>query len=113
MTASKKNKIILDSEALEIRKKLIEAASKGETLTYSDLVSDDDDRHMGKLSKTLARISCYERNEDRPFLCALVVQKATGVPSTGFFMLCDDLGIDHDLEDLQRECFEYWGENKK
>lgn len=108
MTA-RKNKIILDTEALEIREKLIEAASKGEILTYSDLASDDDDRHMNKLSKTLAKISCHERNEDRPFLCAIVVQKETGTPGAGFFLLCADLGIDKSIEELQKECFEYWG----
>ena len=110
MTA-RKNKIILDSEALEMREKLIEAASKGEKLFYSDLASDDDDRHMNKLSKILAKISCYEKNEERPFLCAIVVQKETGYPGTGFFMLCLDLGIDKEIEELQKECFEYWGKN--
>ena len=108
MTAPKKNKIILDKEAQDIRERLIEAASQRKILTYSDLVSDDDDRHMNKLSKTLAKISCFERNEDRPFLCAIVVQKETGFPGTGFFMLCADLGIDTDFKTLQEECFEYW-----
>ena len=108
MTASKKNKIILDNEAQEIRERLIEAASQRKILTYSDLVSDDDDRHMNKLSKTLAKISCFERNEDRPFLCAIVVQKETGYPGTGFFVLCADLGIDKEVEELQEECFVYW-----
>ena len=60
MTAPKKNKIILNSEAQEIREKLIEVASQRKIFTYSDLVSDDDDRHMNKLSKTLAKISCFE-----------------------------------------------------
>jgi hypothetical protein len=49
MTAPKKNKIILDKEAQEIRERLIEAASQRKILTYSHLVSDDDDRHMNKL----------------------------------------------------------------
>ena len=111
MVISKRNKIILDSETQEIRQKLIDAASQRKTLTYSDLVGSDDDRHMTKLSKALAKISCYERNEDRPLLCAIVVQKATGFPGSGFYMLCDDLNIDKALEELQKECFEYW-ENK-
>jgi hypothetical protein len=44
-------------------------------------------------------------------LCAIVVQKETGYPGTGFFMLCADLGIDKNIEELQKECFEYWGES--
>ncbi len=103
-----KNKIILDSEALEIREKLIEAASKGEELFYSDLIIDHDDRHMNKLGKIPAKISCYEKNDNRPFLCAIVVQKNTGYPGTGFLTLCLDLGVDKEIEELQKECFEYW-----
>jgi hypothetical protein len=50
----KKNEIILDKEAQKIPEKLIDAASQRKTLISSDLVSDEDDRHMNKLSKTLA-----------------------------------------------------------
>jgi hypothetical protein len=109
MTAPKKNKIILDKEAQETRKRLIKAASQRKIFTYSDLVSNDDDRHMNKLSKTLAKISCFERNEERPFMCDIVVLKKRGYSGTRFFVLCADLGINKNIEELQEECFEYLG----
>jgi len=109
MTASKKNKIILDSEAQEIRLKLIEAASQGVKLKYGDLELEQDSKQMTRLNKMLAKISCFERNEGRPFLCAIVVQKDSGYPGEGFYELCEMLNIEDGLEDLQKECFEYWG----
>lgn len=101
MTTPKKNEIILDSEAQEIQKKLIEAASQRKILIYSYLASDNDDHHMNKLSKILAKISGFERNENSPFLCAVVVQKETSFPRAELFA---------DFKVLQKECFKYWRE---
>ena len=111
MTASKETKILLDSEAEAIREKLIDAASKGVILNYSDIQLEQDSKQMTRLKSILTKVSCFERNEGRPFLCAIVVQKESNHPGDGFYELCEVLEIKKDLADLQKECFEYWGKN--
>ena len=108
MTPGKKN-IALNNDEIILRKILVEVAAKGEMLYYSDLTIENDDFHMNKLSKMLSRISRYEMNEDRPFLCAIVIAKSTGYPGVGFYELCHTLNISKSPEALQKECFSYWG----
>jgi len=106
MDASKK---VLDSLALDIRQKLIESASNKRKLYYSDIAIVGDDRHMNGLSDILSKISRYEHKNGRPLLSAIVVQKESDLPGTGFFLLCDSLKTTQSLEEMQSDCFDFWG----
>ena len=108
------SKKVLDVLALDIRQKLIESASNGKKLYYSDIAVLGDDRHMSGLSDILSKISRYEHKNGRPLLSAIVVQKENELPDTGFFLLCDSLKTTQSLEKMQLDCFEFWSkeENK-
>lgn len=102
--------IELTEQELTIRKQLIKAASEGKTLYYSDLVEEEDTSFVQNLGTILERITRYDIENKQPILASIVVLKSTGLPSEGFFELCDTLDIDVHLGDLQKECFKYWGE---
>lgn len=101
--------IELTEQELAIRKRLIKAASEGKTLYYSDLVEEEKASFMRSLGTILERITRYDIENKQPILASIVVLKSTGLPSEGFFELCDTLYIDVLLSDSQKECFEYWG----
>lgn len=100
--------IELTERELTIREQLIKAASEGKALYYSDLVNEEDASLVRSLGAVLERITRYDIENKQPILASIVVLKSTGLPSEGFFELCDILDIDARLSDLQKECFEYW-----
>jgi len=63
------------------------------------------------LGAILEKVTRYDIENKQPISASIVVLKETGLPSEGFFGLCDTLDIDASLSDLQKECFEYWREN--
>lgn len=108
------HKIILSQEELELKDKLVEAASKRATLFYGELIEKVDPYNIGILSAKLDRITGVELNEGRPMLCAIVINKSTGLPGEGFWELCDTLGVeDESWEDIRDKCFDYWGKYEK
>ena len=93
---------------LAIREQLIKAASEGKTLYYSDLVKEKDVSLVRSLGTVLERITRYDIENKQPILASIAVLNSTGLPSEGFFELCDTLDISARLSDLQQSCFEYW-----
>lgn len=82
----------------DIRDRLIDTARKGEVIFYSDL-------HIGRgkgAGIILGDICEYEHSNRRPLLTAIVVNKATGMPSIGFWGLS---AIPSNLTDKQRPVF--------
>jgi hypothetical protein len=71
----------------DIYLKLVEAAINGTTINYGDLAGGR--FHMGKY---LARISAEEARQGRPPLTAVVVEKRTGRPASGFILAMTDIG---------------------
>ena len=100
--------IELTEKELTIRERLIKSASESKTLFYSDLVEEEDASFVRSLGTILERITRYDIENKQPILASIFVLKSTGLPSEGFFELCDTLNIDVRLSDLQQECFEYW-----
>ena len=98
----------LTEKELAIRERLIKAASEIKTLFYSDLVEEEDAFFVRSLGTILERITRYDIENKQLILASIVVLKSTGLPSEGFFELCDTLDIDARLSDLQKECFERW-----
>ena len=82
----------------DIRKRLIEAAKKGEVVFYRDW-GIGRGRAAGKI---LGEISEYEHRQGRPLLSAIVVSKATGMPAGGFWGISP---IPGNLTDKQRPVF--------
>lgn len=82
----------------DIRNKLIQVARKGEVIFYLEL-------GIGRgqaAGKILGEICEYEYSQGRPLLSAIVVNKATGMPSEGFWGLS---AIPRNLTDRQRPVF--------
>ncbi len=100
--------ITLTDKETAIREKLIKAASEGKTMYYSDL-TEGDASLVRSLGAILEKITQYDIENNQPILASIVVLKETGLPSEGFFEMCDTLDIDAYLSDLQKECFEWWG----
>ncbi|MDR1708063.1 MAG: hypothetical protein LBR46_08655 [Prevotella sp.] len=58
------HKITLSQEELELKEKLVEAASKRETLFYDELIEKVDSYNIGILTTKLDRITEVELSED-------------------------------------------------
>lgn len=101
--------IVLTEQELAIREQLIKAASEGKTVYYSDLVEGEDIFLARSLGMVLENITQYDIENNQPILASIVILKSTGLPSEGFFELCDTLKLNSYLSDLQKECFEWWG----
>lgn len=104
--------ITLTDKDTAIREKLIEAASEGKKVYYSDLIEGDASlvRSLGAILENITR---YDIENKQPILTSIVVAKSTGLPNEGFFEMCDTLGIDAYLSDLQEDCFEWWGDRQQ
>lgn len=82
----------------DIRKRLIDTARKGEVIFYREL-------GIGRgqaAGRILGDICENESAQRRPLLSAIVVNKATGMPSEGFWGLSS---IPQNLTDKQRPVF--------
>lgn len=99
--------IILTDKEKGIREKLIKSASEEKTMYYSDL-TEGDASFVRSLGAILEKITRYDIENKQPILASIVILKETGLPSEGFFEMCDTLDIDVYLSDLQKECFEWW-----
>lgn len=108
------NKIVLtEIDEIEIRKKLIDAASNGSPLFYRELRLQNDSPYMSHLIKVLNNISLFELSHGRPLLCAIVVSDdKDAVPGFGFQVFCEKHGINPDFKLHQKECFEKWGNDE-
>lgn len=98
----------LTDKETAIREKLIKAASERKTVYYSELTDVTIASERAELGRILGKIIQYDIENKQPILASIVVLKETGLPSEGFFELCDTLDIDAYLSDLQRKCFELW-----
>jgi hypothetical protein len=82
----------------EARQAMIEAARRGTTLFYSQLVGQIESitftPHDFNLFHLLGQISTCENESGRGMLSVVVVRKQDGLPGQGFFDLARDLGRD-------------------
>ncbi len=67
----------------------------------------DNNKQYENLSNILMQCE-FDIENKQPILASIIVVKSTGLPNEGFFEMCDTLGIDAYLSDLQKECFEWW-----
>lgn len=96
--------IALTDKEMTIREKLIKATSEGRTVYYSELTKGNASL-VRSLGAVLGKITRYDIENKQPILASIVVFKETGLPSEGFFELCDTLDIDAYLSVLQKRCF--------
>ena len=95
-----------------LREALTDAAAGDRTVTYQEVgnligfsMANDGERY--RLAHLLGEISRLEDEHGRPLLSAVVVQKETGRPGTGFFELARERGrtvVDEDeyfVQELQ------------
>jgi len=104
----------------EIRDKLIEAARQKTTISYSEVGKDvgldmANPGERSKLANTLDEINREEHARGKSLLSAVVVQKESGHPGTGFFELARELGKQKPDEEDQiffanelKSVFEEW-----
>ena len=90
----------------QIREMLMKAAGNNNTISYSEVgeVVGLDMANPGersKLANTLDEINREEHERGRPLLSAVVVQKESGHPGTGFFESARELGKQKPDEDNQ------------
>ena len=94
----------------DIYSQLVDAASTGRTVCYSDLPGG-----RGHIGSYLYRIADHEKENGRPPLTALVVRKTTGRPGEGFAIAARQVGYirpgesDDDVwERAVAEVFAFW-----
>ena len=105
----------------QIREMLIKVAGHNNTISYSEVgkVVGLDMANPGersKLANTLDEINREEHERGRPLLSAVVVQKDTAHPGTGFFDLARELGKQkpHEEDDVTfyakelKSVFDWW-----
>jgi hypothetical protein len=75
---------------------MIKRASRGRTMTYTDLCNEIEaicfDPHDLRLPHFLGQISTEEDEQGRGMLTAVVVHKHDGQPGKGFYALARSLG---------------------
>ncbi len=103
---------LTELDEIVTREKLIDAAACGKTLFYKDLSFEHDSVYMSHLKKVIKRISLFEREHDRPILCAIVVSdNKSAEPGSGFSEFCIENEIKpDDFKYHQDECFKRWGD---
>ncbi len=96
----------------DLRAKLIEVASRGETINYLNLGAG-----RAMIGRYLFRIAREEQEAGRPPLTSVVVRKDGGLPGEGFreamvqvgFIDADDDGEERSVwERARRATYEYW-----
>ena len=108
-------------QAEQIRAIIEEIAADGETIQYGELMkqvglSHSNHGQRAQFGMTLRQI-CAETYEENGFmLCAIVVSKASGIPSEPFFNKAKELGAMNDngneqefFEDQKKKVFEFYG----
>jgi hypothetical protein len=86
----------------DLRAKLIDVASRGETINYLALGAG-----RAMIGRYLYRIAREEAQANRPPLTSVVVQKTTGMPGAGFREAMLDAGyLDVSSEDDERTIWE-------
>lgn len=96
-----------------LRRRLVEVAARGTTITYDELRGELD--LSGDLVPILRSLSVAEDEAGRGLLTAVVVRRDTGIPGAGWFRLAEERGRElHDrigmwqaerarLEEVHRE----------
>jgi hypothetical protein len=96
----------------DLRAKLIEVASRGETISYLELGAG-----RAMIGRYLFRIAREEAHAERPPLTSVVVRKDKGLPGEGFIEAMVQVGYTkhEDATDERglwdrafRETYEYW-----
>lgn len=89
--------MVLTKEEKEIRQILIDIASKGLTITYTNLCNKagleldmQNRQHTSYLGDLIGNISDYEVKHGRPMLSSVVLTKK-GYEGNGFFRLAEEL----------------------
>ena len=98
----------------ELRRFLIDCASHGRTVTYSEVANAfGEPWHQGigsSLKKALNLLGTHNRRADEPLLMALVVNKESRQPGVGYYEQIGEGAADPDrkaklAEDEIRRCF--------
>ena len=112
------------ADPAEIRKLLIAAASKGEAVTYAQILNALGHAFtrpkMRALCKVLAAVDREAADRSEPELAVLVVRQSDGLPGQGWWVGGGAMGHGHDglwigpealelVKRLQRQAFDYWG----
>lgn len=77
----------LKEKAHRLRPRMIKAAQKNQTLTYSEVTNGFSDLVRFDVGAVLGLIGLVEDAENRPLLPAVVVQSKTGWPGHNYFSL--------------------------
>lgn len=117
----------LTKEDRIVRSILIDRASRGKTITYSELIPEAKLRldmsspyDRGVMGEILGRIVEYEHGLGRPMLSSVVLSK-DGQQGDGFFKIAESLGygswknLKKGLKfefDQMNQTFEYWRKHK-
>ena len=102
-------------EVIRARANLIEIATKGETITYTDFAAlmgfhwnhkNPNDRRL--LGQLLGEVSRQEYERGRPLLTAVVVRKNEELPGPGFRGFLDFPESDEFCETEKRRVHDFW-----
>lgn len=77
----------LEKYVAKARDKLIEVAEKGETITYSELITEMGGPGRSYIGQVLKEVCQGEYRHARPLLGALVVHSVDQLPGNGFWKL--------------------------
>ncbi|MFA5055370.1 MAG: hypothetical protein WC562_04245 [Dehalococcoidia bacterium] len=103
----------------KIYNKLIEVAKKNTVIYESDLANAAGmnlslPHERRELDRQLDEINSYEREQGRPVLSAVIIQKDSHMPGRHFFEFCRDIGLlkSEDEDEFyikeQRKVYVFW-----
>jgi hypothetical protein len=94
-----------------VREYLIDVAQANKTTSYQELsnrcrlgLDMSLAHHRAEIGSILGIISDYEYEAGRPMLSVVAVLAETGLPSDGFYRLCEGLGLGT-IKRLKEDCF--------
>ncbi|PXV61220.1 hypothetical protein CLV62_12553 [Dysgonomonas alginatilytica] len=133
-----KEKIQLTPTEKRVRKALIKFAAAKRTVAYQALSNIADlglemqyDIHVEMMSTMLSNVSCFELQEGRPLLSAVVINSNKEHQGNGFFKLCTEK--ENELKELLnceslspsikqklefsaariKDCFDFWSDKER
>lgn len=102
-------------DVVHVRALLVEVATRGETITYTELAKragltwdhkNSNDRKL--IGQLLGEVSVQEYSRGRPLLTAVVVRKGEDLPGPGFWGLQDFPQTTEFCETEQRRVHDFW-----